>query len=1032
MQQQETKFDENLYSRQVAVLGAETQSKLIQMKCFIHGLRGLGLEIAKNLILAGPKSVTVYDPTVLSIADLGSNFYASLEQVGKVSRQDAAIKQLKELNPYVSVEIYNGQLNGASLSEYTVVVLTDVWDQKFITEVNEAVRQKGHGFILAHSSGLFGSTFVDFSDKFQIFDPNGEEPKQAIVAGITNEAEGIVSTIEDKRHGFQDGDSVTFREVVGMTEVNEKIFKIKVKSPFMFSIGDTTNFSQYLREGIAVQVKVPEDIAFKSFNASLSHPFAPGKNELDLMDWEKIGRPEQLHISYNALLQFAQQNGRWPGLLNQEDAQKVWELAQQINNSDRGEGALKAELDEQLVKNTALYFSAQITPLTSFWGGIVAQEIVKYTGKFSPIRQWLHSEFFEALPETEVNRTLLNSQYDDYVAIFGREALHQLQNSKIFMVGAGALGCEYIKMFALMGCGSGASGQVTVTDDDNIEVSNLNRQFLFRKNNVGSNKAATACKVGEQMNKTSKFKSYALRVGQQNEPIFNDQFWDGLDIAINAVDNVHARKYIDNQCCYYGKPLFESGTLGTKCNSQLILPNQTQSYSESQDPPEDSIPLCTLKNFPYQIEHTIQWARDYFAGFFEDGSQDCIKYLENPENYLKKILNELKNQPGVLRPKLESVKKFAEVAKKPSLHSIVALTKNMFQDIFCNQIKQLLYCFPPDHKTSEGQLFWTNPKRPPTPIEFDQNDPLHQLFIHSAVNIFSQIFGLPKQDNFNEIAKILPSIQVQQYVPKQMQIKENEKDQKEEKSEDDETQIQALTQELEKLTLENKEVTKQLQECAFEKDDPTNWHIEFLSAVSNLRARNYRIPEVQPFQVKLIAGKIIPALATTTAMIVGAVGLEIFKYILKKNVTKMRNAFINLALPLFLFSEPLPPGEHLDQEYNILLLGPTKAIPEKWTAWDRITINQQMTLGQFIDYFKEKYQVTVSSITFDKYIIYNNYPQPPQENFNKDLSVLFVENAFQPLPAHRIYLDFQVSGELTINGNEINADFAPVKYQYKK
>lgn len=47
------------------------------MKCFIQGLRGLGLEIAKNLILAGPKSVIVYDPTVISIADLGSNFYAT-------------------------------------------------------------------------------------------------------------------------------------------------------------------------------------------------------------------------------------------------------------------------------------------------------------------------------------------------------------------------------------------------------------------------------------------------------------------------------------------------------------------------------------------------------------------------------------------------------------------------------------------------------------------------------------------------------------------------------------------------------------------------------------------------------------------------------------------------------------------------------------------------------------------------------------------------------------------------------------------
>jgi len=66
---------------------------------------------------------------------------------------------------------------------------------------------------------------------------------------------------------------------------------------------------------------------------------------------------------------------------------------------------------------------------------------------------------------------------------------------------------------------------------------------------------------------------------------------------------------------------------------------------------------------------------------------------------------------------------------------------------------------------------------------------------------------------------------------------------------------------------------------AFEKDDPTNWHIEFVSAVANLRARNYNIKEVDKLKVKIIAGKIIPALSTTTAMIVGSVTLEILKYV---------------------------------------------------------------------------------------------------------------------------------------------------------
>lgn len=90
----------------------------------------------------------------------------------------------------------------------------------------------------------------------------------------------------------------------------------------------------------------------------------------------------------------------------------------------------------------------------------------------------------------------------------------------------------------------------------------------------------------------------------------------------------------------------------------------------------------------------------------------------------------------------------------------------------------------------------------------------------------------------------------------------------------------------------------------FEKDDPTNWHIDFVSAVANLRARNYAIKEISKFKVKLIAGKIIPALATTTAMIVGAVGCEIIKYINEKPFDDYRNSFMNLALPVWLFSEP--------------------------------------------------------------------------------------------------------------------------------
>lgn len=74
------------------------------MNVLIVGCRGLGVETAKNLILAGPASVTIYDPTQVTMNDLAGNFYLKEEHVGKISRADASIEKLQELNPNVKVK----------------------------------------------------------------------------------------------------------------------------------------------------------------------------------------------------------------------------------------------------------------------------------------------------------------------------------------------------------------------------------------------------------------------------------------------------------------------------------------------------------------------------------------------------------------------------------------------------------------------------------------------------------------------------------------------------------------------------------------------------------------------------------------------------------------------------------------------------------------------------------------------------------------------------------------------------------------
>ena len=100
------------------------------------------------------------------------------------------------------------------------------------------------------------------------------------------------------------------------------------------------------------------------------------------------------------------------------------------------------------------------------------------------------------------------------------------------------------------------------------------------------------------MNKDLNVKADQLFVAPSTENIFNDNFWDSLDFIVNAVDNIKARLYVDSKCVFHEKPLLESGTLGCKANSQMIVPHKTLCYGDSQDPPEESIPMCTLRNFP--------------------------------------------------------------------------------------------------------------------------------------------------------------------------------------------------------------------------------------------------------------------------------------------------------------------------------------------------------------------------------------------------------------------------------------------------
>ena len=146
----------------------------------------------------------------------------------KKTRAEACQAQLAELNPYVAVEVHKGPITEELIRNFSLIVLTESSQSEMI-RLNKLCRSGSVGFIAANCFGLAASVFVDFGDAFTCRDKDGEEPRSAIVSGITWENPGTVHTHQDRRHGFQDGDFVVFREVQGMTELNDgKPRQIKV------------------------------------------------------------------------------------------------------------------------------------------------------------------------------------------------------------------------------------------------------------------------------------------------------------------------------------------------------------------------------------------------------------------------------------------------------------------------------------------------------------------------------------------------------------------------------------------------------------------------------------------------------------------------------------------------------------------------------------------------------------------------------------------------------------------------------------
>lgn len=394
--------------------------------------------------------------------------------------------------------------------------------------------------------------------------------------------------------------------------------------------------------------------------------------------------------------------------------------------------------------------------------------------------------------------------------VLNNSLAEKINSSKILVVGAGGIGCELLKNLVLTGF-----RDIEIIDLDTIDVSNLNRQFLFHKQHVGMSKAKVAQESAQRFNKDARIKAYHDSITCSDYGI---NFFKRFSLVMNALDNRAARNHVNRMCLAADIPLIESGTAGYLGQVSLIKKGLTECYECQPKAGEKTYPGCTIRNTPSEPIHCIVWAKHLFNQLFgeADPDEDVSPDTADPEaagdagsNALTLEANEKGNVNRISTRAWAVSSGYAPVT--------------IFNKLFHKDIDYLL---------SMDKL-WQK-RRSPVPLDWD-NLP------DAAACSSSNLSGMRDQRfwSIQECASVFSKC------------------------------VTALKTDLESL--------KEGDHLVWDKDNDTA--MDFVTACSNIRAFIFGIPQKSRFDIKSMAGNIIPAIATTNAVIAGLIVIEGMKII---------------------------------------------------------------------------------------------------------------------------------------------------------
>ncbi|CAI0437904.1 unnamed protein product, partial [Linum tenue] len=413
-------------------------------------------------------------------------------------------------------------------------------------------------------------------------------------------------------------------------------------------------------------------------------------------------------------------------------------------------------------------------------------------------------------------------------ALFPMASLQQspaIKGAKVLMVGAGGIGCELLKTLALSGF-----EDIHIIDMDTIEVSNLNRQFLFRQKHVGQSKAKVARDAVLRFRPHISITSHHANVKDSS---FNVDFFKQFNVVLNGLDNLDARRHVNRLCLAAEVPLVESGTTGFLGQVSVHVKGRTDCYECNPKPSPKTYPVCTITSTPSKFVHCIVWAKELlFAKLFGDKNQDNDLNVRSNDS-------------------TGSSEQTEDVFERKADESVEHYGRRIYDHVFGYNIEQAL----------SNEETWKNRNKP---------RPIYSSDVISA-ELMQQNGSSNKAGSADDPLSVSAMASLGLKNPQDLwSLTDNSR-----------VFFEAL-----KLFFGKRE--KEIGSLGFDKDDQLA--VEFVTAAANIRAASFGIPLHSLFEAKGIAGNIVHAVATTNAIVAGLIVIEAIK-VLQKDFDSYRMSY---------------------------------------------------------------------------------------------------------------------------------------------